>query len=72
MASTLIAVISFAFNGWIIPQSNRSRLAFELQYFNNKYFFDKRNVHMQMEPNIYFYMQNTTKMTFASKGTRKE
>lgn len=57
-ASSVIAVISFFLNGWIIPQSNRSRLAFEMQYFNNKYFYDKRNVHMQVSPNVYMFIQN--------------
>ncbi len=58
IGSLVIAVISFVLNGWIIPQSNRSRLAFEMQYFNSRYYFDKRNVHMQVEPNIYLFIQN--------------
>jgi lipopolysaccharide export system permease protein len=58
IASLVIAVISFLLNGWVIPQSNRSRLAFEMQYFNKTYYFDQRNVHMQIEPNVYFYLQN--------------
>jgi lipopolysaccharide export system permease protein len=58
VASSVIAIISFVLNGWIIPQSNRSRLAFEMQYFNNKYYFDKRNVHMQVQPNVYLFIQN--------------
>lgn len=58
LASLIIASITFVLNGWIIPQSNRSRLAFEMQYFNKTYYFDQRNVHLQIEPNIYFYLQN--------------
>jgi len=58
IGSTVVAAISFVLNGWIIPQSNRSRLAFEMQYFNNKYFFDQRNVHMQVSPNVYLFIQN--------------
>src|ERR1700712_25772 len=63
MGSLLIAIISFLFNGWIIPQSNRARLSFELQYFNNKYSYDKRNVHMQAEPNVYLFLQNFNNQT---------
>lgn len=58
VASLIIAVFNFVLNGWVIPQSNRSRLAFEMQYFNKTYYFDQRNVHMQLEPNVYFYIQN--------------
>lgn len=58
IASTVIAAITFLLNGWIIPQSNKSRLAFEMQYFNKTYYLDQRNIHMQIEPNVYFYLQN--------------
>lgn len=58
ISSVIIAALSFWLNGWIIPQSNRSRLAFELKYFENKANFDKRNVHMQVSPNVYLFLQN--------------
>lgn len=58
LASLIIAVFNFVLNGWVIPKSNRSRLAFEIQYLNKAYYFDQRNVHMQIEPNVYFYIQN--------------
>jgi lipopolysaccharide export system permease protein len=58
MASAVIGLLSFVLNGWVIPQSNRTRLAFQAKYFDNVYYFDKRNVHMQIEPNVYMYLQN--------------
>jgi len=58
LASLIIAIFNFVLNGWVIPQSNRSRLAFEIQYLNKAYYFDQRNVHMQIEPNVYFYLSN--------------
>ncbi|GHN00869.1 membrane protein [Cytophagales bacterium WSM2-2] len=58
IASAIIAAISFVFNGWVIPHSNRDRLGFEMQYFQNKYYFESRNVHMQTAPNVYLYIQN--------------
>lgn len=54
----IIASISFVLNGWVIPNSNKSKLAFEVQYFENKYYFDKRNIHLQIAPNTYFYIQS--------------
>jgi lipopolysaccharide export system permease protein len=58
IASSIIAAISFVFNGWVIPPSNKERLAFEMQYFQQKFYFEKRNVHMQVAPSVYLYIQN--------------
>jgi lipopolysaccharide export system permease protein len=54
----VVAVISFILNGWIIPNSNKSRLAFEVQYIKGKFYFDKRNIHIQVAPDIYLYLQS--------------
>jgi lipopolysaccharide export system permease protein len=57
-ASMLIGSISFGLNGWVIPNATKSRLVFELQYFNNVRYFDARNIHMQVAPNVYLFIQN--------------
>jgi lipopolysaccharide export system permease protein len=54
----IIGAISFVLNGWIIPDSNKSRLEFEVQYIKNKYYYDKRNIHIQVAPDIYLYLQS--------------
>lgn len=41
IGATLIAAISFVLNGWVIPNSNKSRLAFEMEYLKSKYYFEK-------------------------------
>jgi lipopolysaccharide export system permease protein len=51
-------VISFILNGWIIPNSNKSRLAFEVQHLKGKFYFDKRNIHIQVAPDVYLYLQS--------------
>jgi lipopolysaccharide export system permease protein len=58
LASAFIAAISFVFNGWVIPHSNRDRMTFEMQYLQNKFYFESRNVHMQTAPNVYLFIQN--------------
>jgi lipopolysaccharide export system permease protein len=58
IGSLLVAVISFVLNGWVIPNSNKARLAFELQYLKSKYYFDKKNIHIQVSPDVYLYMQS--------------
>ena len=57
-ASLVIGTISFGLNGWIIPKATKSRLAFELQYFNNRYYFEARNIHLQVAPDVYLFIQN--------------
>ena len=58
LAATVVAGMSFFLNGWIIPKSNHDRLVFEMQYFQNKFYFEKKNVHMQVAPNVYLFIQN--------------
>ncbi|MBA4145913.1 MAG: permease [Cytophaga sp.] len=58
IAAFILALISFYLNGWVIPKSNRDRAEFEMRYFNKSTSFDRKNLHMQIEPNIYLYLQN--------------
>jgi len=58
LGAALVATLSFVFNGWLIPNSNKSKLAFEMQYLKNRFYFDKRNIHLQVAPDVYLYMQS--------------
>jgi lipopolysaccharide export system permease protein len=58
VGATLIGVISFVLNGWIIPNSNKSRLEFEMQYLKSKYYFEKQNIHIQVASDTYLYMKS--------------
>ncbi|HEY9008623.1 LptF/LptG family permease [Ohtaekwangia sp.] len=58
MGSFIVAILSFILNGWIIPNSNKSKLAFEVQYLKSKYYYDKQNVHIQVAPDVYLYMKS--------------
>lgn len=56
--AAIIGIITFVLIGWIIPNSNKSRLAFEVQYLKTKFYYDKRNLHIQVAPDIYLYLQS--------------
>lgn len=58
IGAALISGTSFYLNGWVIPNSNKSRLEFELQYLKSKTYLTFRNVHMQVAPNTFLYIQN--------------
>lgn len=58
LSATVIAGITFVLNGWIIPQSNKTRLEFEMKYFKNVTYYDVRNSIMQIAPNTNMFIQN--------------
>ena len=39
LAATIVALMSFVLNGWVIPKANYDRLIFEMRYFQNKFYF---------------------------------
>ncbi len=63
VGALIVAAVSFVLNGWLIPNSNKSRLAFELEYLQSPYYFNARNIHMQVAPDTYMYMQSYQNMT---------
>ncbi|MDQ3394190.1 MAG: LptF/LptG family permease [Bacteroidota bacterium] len=58
LGASLIAVISFFLTGWIIPDSNKSRIEFEVQYFKKPFNYSERDIHMKVAPESYLYMEN--------------
>ncbi len=54
----IIAAVSFYLNGWVIPDSNKTRLAFEVQYLKKNVANNLRNIHLQLDKNVYFYLQS--------------
>ncbi|HEY8399854.1 MAG TPA: LptF/LptG family permease [Cytophagaceae bacterium] len=58
IGSTLIAIATFYLIGWVIPNANKVRVAFENQYVKNAFFFEGRNIHMKIAPTTYIYMES--------------
>jgi lipopolysaccharide export system permease protein len=58
VSAGLIAVISFYFNGWVIPHSNKIKLDFENVYIKNPVEFKDRNMHRQISPGVFMYMES--------------
>lgn len=58
IGSGIIAVGTFIMIGWIVPNANKIRVPFEHRYINNTYFFDKRDVHIKIAPEIYAYIES--------------
>lgn len=64
-SAILIAICSFILNGYIIPDANKFRVAFEVQYLKKKFFFSENDVHMKVKQDVYLYLQrySTKKQT---------
>jgi len=61
VVAAFLASLSFYLNGYVIPRSNGTRLAFENTYIKNPYVLKSRNIHRQIYPGhfIYFESYNT-------------
>ena len=59
ISAGLISTFSFSLSNYVIPEANRKRLAFEETYVHNKpYEYNKPNIHKQIEPGVYIYMES--------------
>ncbi|MDN5200485.1 LptF/LptG family permease [Fulvivirgaceae bacterium BMA10] len=58
IGSIIVAALSFYLNGWVIPDSNKKRVEFEVKYVKNPFHFSERNIHIQEGPNTFLYMQS--------------
>lgn len=58
ISSLILTLLSFILINWIIPPANVKRLAFEDKYINNRFKNDERNIHRQVSPGVYIYMES--------------
>ena len=54
----IIAITSFVFTGWIIPNANKFRVAFEIRYFDKEFNYKERDVHFKVSPTSYVYLSS--------------
>lgn len=59
ISAAIISAFSFFLSNYVIPDANKTRLEFEEVYIrNHPYNFDKRNVHKQISPGVYIFMES--------------
>lgn len=58
MGSVILALFTFYMVGWVIPKANKTRLAFEYKYIEDQYYFNKRNFHIKVAPQLYAYLES--------------
>jgi lipopolysaccharide export system permease protein len=63
LGAFLIAIVTFYFTGWVIPESNKSRVDFEIKYLKSKFYFSERDNHFQERPGVFTYVKSFTNST---------
>jgi len=58
ISATFIAVLSLYLNNFVIPHATKKRIEFENKYIRNEFHNMDRNIHKQMSPGNYMYLQN--------------
>jgi len=56
IGALIIFIISFLLGSYIIPRSSAVKLDFEEKYYKNPYRYSEENIHKQIEPGIYIYL----------------
>ena len=58
IVALFLAIVSFVFNAFIIPNANKVRVDFENKYINNQFVYKERNIHMQLDDSTYAYLES--------------
>ncbi|MCW3072425.1 MAG: hypothetical protein JWO44_2315 [Bacteroidetes bacterium] len=58
LSATVIAISSLYLNNFVIPHATKKRTSFENKYIRNEYHNMDRNIHKQIAPGSYIYLQN--------------
>lgn len=58
LGSLLIGIFVFFLYNWIVPNANKVRHSFEDKYVRDRFYFNDRNYHIKIAPNIYAYFES--------------
>ncbi|MCD6347504.1 MAG: LptF/LptG family permease [Bacteroidales bacterium] len=68
LSALVIAVLSFFLGHYVIPHANINRLKFEEKYFKKAYRNPDKNIHKQVSPGVFVYLERYN--TRSDYGTR--
>lgn len=58
IGALIIGGVSFYLTGWVIPNANKERVAFEVKYIESPFYNSDRDIHIQVGANSYLYLQS--------------
>lgn len=62
ISAAIIAGISFSLGHFIIPPANKIKLKFEEKYIRNPIRYSDRDIHKQIEPGVFIYIESFNNM----------
>ncbi len=57
VSATVIALLSLYLNNFVIPKATKKRIAFEDRYIRNEFRNNSKNIHLQISPDNYIYLE---------------
>jgi lipopolysaccharide export system permease protein len=63
ISAFVLATLSYFLSNFIIPPANKVRLEFENTYINGTYYNNDRNIHKQVSPGVYIYLESFNTVT---------
>jgi lipopolysaccharide export system permease protein len=58
VSAAILGLMSFLLGNFIIPYTNRGKLAFERQYIKDPKVYNEMNIHKQVSPGTFIYLEN--------------
>lgn len=58
VAAGIIGLTNWFLASWVLPPANKTRIEFENKYIRDTYYFNKRNIHFQIEPGKLAYLES--------------
>lgn len=58
LGATVLGGVMFLLVGWVLPKANKIRNSFEQTYVKDEFYYDGRNVHIKVAPNVYAYLES--------------
>jgi lipopolysaccharide export system permease protein len=65
ISASILGILSFLLANFVIPYTNRGMFAFERQYINDPRQSTDQNIHRQISPGTYIYLENYNNRTNA-------
>jgi len=58
ISAFILALLSYGLTNFVIPPANKERIDFENKYIWGTYYTGERNIHRQISPGVYMYMES--------------
>lgn len=58
VAAGIIGAMSFYLNGYVLPDANKFRISFELEYTESPFYYSDRDIHIKIGKNDFIYIDH--------------